>query len=349
MADPDITILVPTRNRPRELLRLLSFLDHAGSRYPVGVLDGSDPAIQEMNVDAVRRFAFARHEAYAAESHLGMRCADALTRTRTPYMVFCADDDFVFPAALEECARFLDANPDHSAVLGNVLSLTYFKDKPVLRDGVLFDDAFRFVGYTAQDRFLQRALYFFAYAYLGTPPLYYGLRRTGVAREAFGHLRASMKYSAMELLSNTITLIRGKVAILPTIFGLRDYSCPATSEPIRDDPRTYLSADDIETLRPSFVAALAESENITTDIAARDIDLYLTQWAPRGWSSPHLASRPLTRARKLGMGLRLMESIFHPAALAARHGLPLATVSCLLRAQRAFVRDDARRPPASTG
>ena len=175
------------------LLRLLSFLDHAGSRYPVGVLDGSDPAIQEMNVDAVRRFAFARHEAYAVESHLGMRCADALTRTRTPYMVFCADDDFGFPAAL------------------------------------------------------------------------------------------------------------------------------------------------------------AESENITTDIAARDIDLYLTQWAPPGWSSPHLASRPLTRARKLGMGLRLMESIFHPAALAARHGLPLATVSCLLRAQRAFVRDDARRPPASTG
>ena len=112
---------------------------------------------------------------------------------------------------------------------------------------------------------------------------------------------------------------------------------------------TYLSADDIETLRPAFVAALAESENITTDIAARDIDLYLTQWAPPGWSSPHLASRPLTRARKLGMGLRLMESIFHPAALAARHGLPLATVSCLLRAQRAFVRDDARRPTASTG
>ena len=335
---PEIpTILVPTHNRPRELQRLLTFLANCGGRHSVRILDGSTTEIQTINAQNAKEFHFATHEAHAPDSHLGMRCADGLSRVSTQYVVICADDDFVFPDAINECARFLDDHEDHSSVLGNFLSLNYFADKPILRNGVLLEPAFRFIGYTAQEAFIQRALYFFAYTCLGIPPLYYGLRRTSIAREAFEHVTPAMKYSGMELVSNTIALIRGKVAILPLPFGLRDYSCPTIYEPIRQDPTSYLSRADIEFLRPVFVSALQDAEAIDQTIAERDIDLFLTQWQPPDWVSPHLASAPMDRMRKVSVAFQLLASIIRPDGTAKRHGLPPATMRALLTAQRRFM------------
>ena len=36
----------------------------------------------------------------------------------TPYAAFVADDDFLVPSALEQCADFLDVNQDYSAAHG---------------------------------------------------------------------------------------------------------------------------------------------------------------------------------------------------------------------------------------
>jgi len=341
MQADNVTIVVPTRNRPNELARLLEFLSYEGNRFPVLILDGSAAEVQVANARTAATFSFVEHQAHTPDSHLGMRCAQGVGSVATAYMVFCADDDFVFPEALAACARFLDAYPDHSSVIGNVLSLSYLKDKFLLRNGVLLGDPFRFVGYSAHAKFLQRALYFCAYSYLGTPPLYYGLRRTSVTREAFSHMNAGMKYSSMELLSNSFAFIRGKVSVLPLVFGLRDYSCPATREPMRDDPETYLAKADVEHMRPALVAALAESESLTQELAAVYVDLYLTQWRPPDWAEPDQAVVGLTFSDKVAMALKLVLSTLAPDALAAKHHIDTRTMRSLMHSQANFVRRDA--------
>jgi glycosyltransferase domain-containing protein len=337
---PAVTILIPTRNRPLELARLIRFLSVARNPCPVCVLDGSNRDVQAENAAMLGRVDFATHAPYDPELHLGLRCADGLRRVTTPYVVLCGDDDFVFPEALAACAGFLDAHADHSAVSGNFLSLNYLADKPLFRHGILLKNSFRFIGYTAHRHFLQRALYAFAYSYLGTPPLYYALRRIGPAREAFDRMTAEMKYSGVELLSNSMALIRGKVAVLEIPFGLRDYSAPTIREPERDNPGSYLAAADIEFIRPILVAALAEQESLPDAAAARDIDLYLTQWQPPDWEAPHLRTATFGFPDRIRMARGLFTSMLAPDSVAAAHGLAPATMRALLRTQREFV--DAR-------
>ena len=143
-----VTILVPTRNRPRQLARLLDFLSITGNTYSVRVLDGSAPNTQALNANIVAEHDFAIHDTYDPQLHLGLRCADGLRKVDTAHTVFCADDDFVFPEALARCAQFLADHPDHSAVSGTFLSLNYLPNKPLMRRGVMLNNPFQFIGYT---------------------------------------------------------------------------------------------------------------------------------------------------------------------------------------------------------
>lgn len=330
--------MVPTRNRPRELHRLLSFLSYADNTHSVHVLDGSTREAQDQNSRMVGGFSFAKHESYDPELHLGLRCANALRKVSTPYVVFCGDDDFVFPDALTQCAKYLDQHADYSVVSGNVLSLTYLHDKPLLRYGVMLKNSFQFIGFTAHEHFLQRALYSFAYSYLGTPPLYYGLRRTDSTREAFYQMTGDLKYSGVELLSNSIALIRGKVAILEFPFGLRDYSCAAIREPERDNPGTYLSDDDMDFIKPILTSALATEEKLSHELAEKYVELYLTQWQPPDWVAPHLRAARIGFLEKAAMAIALLRSILTPDAIAARQSLPSGVMRALLRSQGEFIR-----------
>jgi len=154
-------------------------------------------------------------------------------------------------------------------------------------------------------------------------------------------MNAGMKYSSMELLSNSFAFIRGKVSVLPLVFGLRDYSCPATREPMRDDPETYLAKADVEHMRPALVAALAESESLTQELAAVYVDLYLTQWRPPDWAEPDQAVVGLTFSDKVAMALKLVLSTLAPDALAAKHHIDTRTMRSLMHSQANFVRRDA--------
>jgi glycosyltransferase domain-containing protein len=333
----DVSIMVPTRDRPAHLKRLLEFLRLSENRCPVHILDGSAPEIEHRNAALAARYSFAKYTPYGVKSHMGVRCSDGLRHVTTPYTVFCADDDFVFPFALAECARFLAEHADHSVAIGRVYALSYMQGKAFFERGIMLDNHLRFTGYLGHERFLQRALYYVAYTYIGSSPLFYGVKHTDTAREAFGHATEAMKYSGVELLSNTVALIKGKVGILDVPFGLRDYSTPTIVTPVRHDPNTYLAEADLAYLKPFFTALLAESERMPVERAAEHIELYLSQWAPPDWKAPS-DERPTSGvARKLGRALALMRSMYVPATLARQFDLPEKTVDALMAVHRGFI------------
>jgi glycosyltransferase domain-containing protein len=105
----DFTIVIPSKNRQRYFPRLNAF--YAAFGCPIVIVDSSsDPYTQS----------FALNISYF---HLpGMdfvnKLCMAFAQVNTPYVLLGADDDFLFPEAIQGCVEFLKRNPDYSSAQG---------------------------------------------------------------------------------------------------------------------------------------------------------------------------------------------------------------------------------------
>jgi glycosyltransferase domain-containing protein len=331
-----ITAVVPTYNRPKQLSRLLAVLKSVDSRVRLLVLDGSQDANAVLNEKLSRDFEHVEYRRFPSDLHLGLRLTEGLKLVKTPYMLFCADDDFFFPGAAAECAAFLDGHPDYSAALGRVWALRYFPQVPLVRGGIALGDDLDHGRQFSHVRFIQRALYYFAYTAIGSLPLFYAVRRTASALEAFSMVTASMKYSSMELLTNGMLLAEGRIARLPVAFGLRDYASETTRDPEREGAASYIPAEDLAAMRPLLVAALARSERHPEEVAAYLVDSLLSMWGSEAVTVPH-EPEPGTRIflRKVGFCIECLLGRLSPSRVAGYRGVPAATYRSLLAAHQA--------------
>jgi GT2 family glycosyltransferase len=108
LTQPQVTVVIATRNRRPELLRTLDRLHHLPERPPVIVVDnasadGSAAAVRE-RFPAVALRVLARN-AGAAARNVGVALAV------TPYVAFSDDDSWWEPGALSRAATALDADP----------------------------------------------------------------------------------------------------------------------------------------------------------------------------------------------------------------------------------------------
>jgi glycosyltransferase domain-containing protein len=132
----DVALMIPTRNRPHFVHRLLSY--HAKSRdLQIIFADGSDPDGMIENRAIIKSFANGSLElihhtpssSSAPKDELAGLCGyfDRLVNgaklSPRRFMHISADDDFVSPEFLAEAAAFLDANPEYVAVTGYVFAV----------------------------------------------------------------------------------------------------------------------------------------------------------------------------------------------------------------------------------
>ncbi len=109
---PDVTIFIPTHERPGYLARILAYWSHHGMAGRVVVCDSSRESFARVgDFGAVRYFPF-------PGVPFAEKVARCLGEVDTPLVVFNADDDFLAPRAVAECARFLREHPDHSSAQG---------------------------------------------------------------------------------------------------------------------------------------------------------------------------------------------------------------------------------------
>lgn len=122
-----LTVVIPTRNRPDFLARLLHYYAQTRCPYPIVVGDSSDPAPLDQTravigrLEGTLRIVHRQYPTYKGyPSDLGMTetLSDLLQRVETKYVVFVADDDLVIPGAMEEAVGFLELHGDYSAVHG---------------------------------------------------------------------------------------------------------------------------------------------------------------------------------------------------------------------------------------
>ena len=122
-ADNRLGLFIPTKDRSVFLSRLLGFYASGGLRCAIHVGDASeDPGEAARNREAVARHQGALKIRYEKQPP-GITTVDGVHRLLdqidTPYAVFCGDDDYLLPAQLRRCVRFLQSHPDYTSVTGD--------------------------------------------------------------------------------------------------------------------------------------------------------------------------------------------------------------------------------------
>lgn len=116
----DITLFIPTYNRPEFLLRALRYYYSMNFHGKISIGDSSDEAIAKQIREAISQFANSLDINYR---HLP-GCNSAMVvhilaeEADTAYATIIGDDDFLIPSGIAKCVNFLNVHPDYVAAHG---------------------------------------------------------------------------------------------------------------------------------------------------------------------------------------------------------------------------------------
>lgn len=116
------TVVIPTYNRPLHLTRILNYYNQHGKGLSIVVADSGAPENRKLDAAIIASFkdiSIQHLNHYYSSIDPWHKILDAVQHVTTKYCLICADDDFVTPLGISECAKFLDANSDHVCAYGN--------------------------------------------------------------------------------------------------------------------------------------------------------------------------------------------------------------------------------------
>jgi glycosyltransferase domain-containing protein len=270
------TVLIPTRNRPDRLKRLLTYLSDKKETSKIIIADGSDPealsinqqTISELKIGTLQHLIPATQE----QSQIFARIRTALSHVDTPLIAMIADDDFVLPDALREGSRFLAANPDFLAVTGQGVGCTLDGTGKIIETSVYQQTDCR--GNSAVERLR-------AYGSIGTS-VFYQLRRTSYLHALFdvvGDFTIPDDAPIFEAIDKLMSVASGKVAKLDRLFMVRELksAISATSEvSLKGRLATVLAPNFPQNL--STMIAIGENFLIKEGVSKREAEGEIVQY-----------------------------------------------------------------------
>jgi glycosyltransferase domain-containing protein len=215
MSPDELTCVIPTHNRPQFLRRLLHCYAQIPPNFRFFVADSSGPAAAAENravIEGVQPTLDVTYEHF--DLNFTAKCAHALQRVPTPYVVFCADDDYVFSRTAGQCVEFLKQEPAFESAQGRTVEVR--PKHPAWCSRVL-------KGYSIEHdvpfvRCRQLAATWFTN--------FYAVYRTATLREIFRltaeNTNSALGYQLPEMLVSQLSVLRGKLKVLPTIHSLME-------------------------------------------------------------------------------------------------------------------------------
>lgn len=214
MSHERLTCLVPTHNRPQFLRRLLTYYSMFWPEFSFLVVDSSGRQAAVENVTAIEHFKRALKIEYRhfASDYMS-KCINALGLVRTPFVVFCADDDLLMPHAVGKCVEFLEAEAGFSTVQGRTAMLNTTRStwrRLKILKGYSIDQDRPF------DRCHRIASNFFS--------TFYAVHRTTCLLDNFRIAAANMDLNSSPHLAEPLLLqmsvLRGRVKVLPLMYSI---------------------------------------------------------------------------------------------------------------------------------
>lgn len=105
------TVLIPAHNRPERLKRLLDY--YLSFNVKIIVSDSSDTVFPYLDQykEQISYVSFPKQP-------LAYKLYQSLDLIKTPYVVMCADDDFIVPRAVDQVVEFLNQHQDYASGQG---------------------------------------------------------------------------------------------------------------------------------------------------------------------------------------------------------------------------------------
>src|SRR3989304_10621417 len=108
-----VSIIIPTYKRHKFLNRVLNY--YKDTKIIIYIAD-STPEKYE-NASKYQCNYYHSPNLFVCEKILKV-----LQKVKTPYVVFCGDDDFIVPKSIIKCVEFLEANKDFSIAEGRLIA-----------------------------------------------------------------------------------------------------------------------------------------------------------------------------------------------------------------------------------
>jgi glycosyltransferase domain-containing protein len=214
-----ITLIIPTFDRPHYLLRLLRFYKSYGFPMRIIILDSSTKPFENRELEDLLKSDRIEYLKFDSDILVTPKIGKGLERISTPYSVICADDDFVVPLAVEQCLAFMEKHPDYSVAQGLQCSHRLIKGK---KGKIEFD--WTPGGCLAQsvdfENPAERLKHHLSNYSTST---FYGVHETKTLLSIFKQALSTTSHGRLvEILLTALTLIEGKMAILPLFYGSRE-------------------------------------------------------------------------------------------------------------------------------
>jgi glycosyltransferase domain-containing protein len=221
-----LTVLLPTKDRPKQCASQLRFLRDIGLPYPIVVADSSEPDVARQVRIAAEGAANYSH--FPASLRMADKLLHAISEVSTPFTVICPDDDITLATSIDRALAFLNANKDYVAAHGYALDLALLDDTHV--------DIHSVCGFTPsieEDDPLRRH-YHLMRRY---QPFYWAVFRTDALRMSISWAVRLNTIMFRELTVMNTAILQGKVARLPMIYQFKSASTSLT--PVRESHPLY--------------------------------------------------------------------------------------------------------------
>lgn len=123
----DVTIIIPTCNRPNILNTNLEFLSSQKQRLKIIILDSSSK--KNKIIKKKYNFLEIKYLYFNQNIYFPKKIVNGLKEIKTKFVVFCADDDFMNILCLRSCVSFLKFNSSYSCAQGKFFQHKYSKKK----------------------------------------------------------------------------------------------------------------------------------------------------------------------------------------------------------------------------
>lgn len=213
-----------------------------------------------------------------------------LQKITTPYVVLCADDDFILPNALNKCVSFLDKNPSYSTAQG--LSIRFIKES-VLTKKIVFELMYRFSKSIENENVLTRLQEIFS----SYRSVLYAVFRTDVLQYAFNGAGEAIKNLFLnEYITAVIPITVGKYKELPILYQVREYALDSDDKTAPDLDTIAAKANQLEQYEfDSFINYTSDkiwhSANISKCNLKEIIDKFSQQLLANRWQKISLKKR----------------------------------------------------------
>ncbi len=211
----NISIIIPTHERPDYLLRTLEY--YLSSGITVYVVDSSKASFKyeaDMYASINLQYFHLPHKSLTG------KISFALEKITTPYVVMCADDDFVIPSAIFKCVDFLCKNSSFSAAMGNTIC---YKKNPRSKQKIEFFGYYheRLSFRTFEEDPIKRVAEFFKIY----RAFFYAVQRTEILKKTFGGAEAVINNLFLnEYLTAIYPVVRGHLIEMPILYSVREFS-----------------------------------------------------------------------------------------------------------------------------